>query len=115
MLPEDFVSDRAGARTIWRMVRAATAREIGPRLYTRNMRDAPEAAVARNLWPIVALLAAGSVVSHRVHRSGCQRPSPFSSASISPSNRVLASCSRRRPSALILPSSPHTTASSRAR
>jgi len=65
MLPEVFVSDRAGARAIGRMIRAGTARKIGPRLYTRNMRDAPEAVVASSLWPIVALLAPGTVVSHR--------------------------------------------------
>ena len=65
MLPEVFVSDRAGARAIGRMVRAGTARKIGPRLYTRNMRDAPEAVVVSSLWPIVALLAPGTVVSHR--------------------------------------------------
>ena len=65
LLPEVFVSDRAEARTIGRMVRAGGARKIGPRLYTRNMRDAPEAIVARSLWPIVALLAPGTVVSHR--------------------------------------------------
>ena len=65
MLPEVFVSDRAEAQAIGRMVRAGTARKIGPRLYTRNMRDAPEAVVASSLWPIVALLAPGTVVSHR--------------------------------------------------
>ena len=65
LLPEVFLSDRAEAKTIGRMVRAGTARKIGPRLYTRNMRDAPETIVASNLWPIVALLAPGTVVSHR--------------------------------------------------
>ena len=65
MLPQVFVSDRTGARASGRMVQAGTAHKIGPRLYTGNMLDAPEAVVARNLWPIVALLAPGTVVSHR--------------------------------------------------
>jgi len=64
-LPEVFLSDSQGSAAASRMVRAGTARKIGPRLYTRNMEDAPEAVVARNLWPIVALLAPGAVVSHR--------------------------------------------------
>lgn len=64
-LPEVFLSDRAGSAAASRMVKAGTARKIGPRLYTRNVLDAPEAVVARNLWPVVALLAPGAVVSHR--------------------------------------------------
>ncbi len=65
LLPEVFLSDSQGSAAAGRMVRAGTARKIGPRLYTRNMEDAPEAVVSRNLWPIVALLAPGAVVSHR--------------------------------------------------
>ena len=47
------------------MAKAGTARKLGPRLYTRNMTDPLEAIVSRNLWPIVAMLMPGSVVSHR--------------------------------------------------
>jgi len=50
---------------ISRGVKAGAVRKLGPRLYTRNMTDAPEAIVARNLWPVVALLMPGAVVSHR--------------------------------------------------
>lgn len=64
-LPEVFLSDRGASTTISRMVKAGTARKIGPRLYTRNTQDPPEAVIARNLWPVVALLAPGAVVSHR--------------------------------------------------
>lgn len=63
--PEVFLSDRAGSAAASRMVKAGTARKIGPRLYTRNMQDAPEAIVSRNLWQIAALLMPGAVVSHR--------------------------------------------------
>jgi hypothetical protein len=64
-LPEVFVSHREMSTTITRMVKRGAARKLGPRLYTRNMTDAPEAIVARNLWPIVAMLMPGAVVSHR--------------------------------------------------
>jgi hypothetical protein len=64
-LPEVFLSDRQGSAAASRMVRAGTARKLGPRLYTRNMQDAPETVVSGNLWRIVALLAPGAVVSHR--------------------------------------------------
>ena len=63
--PEVFLSGREGSQAASRMVRAGTARKLGPRLYTRNMQDAPEAIVSGNLWRIVALLAPGAVVSHR--------------------------------------------------
>ena len=63
--PEVFLSDSQGSAAASRMVRAGTARKIGPRLYTRSVTDDPRAVVARNLWPIVALLAPGAVVSHR--------------------------------------------------
>ena len=64
-LPEVFLSSRETSKAISRMVEAGTARKLGPRLYTRNMRDVPEEVVARNVWPIVALLVPGTVVSYR--------------------------------------------------
>lgn len=64
-LPEVFLSGRATSTIVSRLVQAGHARKIGPRLYTRNLVDAPEAIIARSLWPIVALLAPGAVVSHR--------------------------------------------------
>ena len=63
------------------MVRAGTARKIGPRLYTRNVLDAPEDVVARNLWPVVALLMPGAVVSHRTAFEN--RPAPDGSVFLS--------------------------------
>lgn len=64
-LPEVFLSDTDLSTAISRMVKAGSARKLGPALYTRNMKDTPEAIVSRNLWPIVRLLMAGAVVSHR--------------------------------------------------
>jgi hypothetical protein len=64
-LPEVFLSTRGQSTAISRMVKAGAARKIGPKLYTRNMKDRPDAIVSRNLWPIIAQLMPGSVVSHR--------------------------------------------------
>ena len=80
-LPEVFLSDTQTSATAGRMVRAGTARKIGPRLYTRNALDAPEEVVARNLWPIVALLMPGAVVSHRTAFEN--RPAPDGSVFLS--------------------------------
>ena len=59
------MSDRETSKAVSRMVQAGTVRKIGARLFTRNLTDMPERIVARNLWPIAALLAPGTVVSHR--------------------------------------------------
>lgn len=64
-LPEVFLSTRDTSADVSRAVKAGRARKLGPKLYTRNMVDAPEAIVSRNLWPIIGLLMPGSVVSHR--------------------------------------------------
>ena len=81
LLPEVFLSDREGSQAASRMVRSGTARKLGPRLYTRDMLDAPEAVVSRNLWRIVALLAPGAVVSHRTAFEN--RPAPDGSVFLS--------------------------------
>ncbi|MGH9437661.1 MAG: Fic family protein [Terriglobia bacterium] len=62
---EVILSDRGSSTVISRMVKAGLARKLGPKLYTRNMVDPLEAIVARNLWPIVAMLMPESIVSHR--------------------------------------------------
>ena len=80
-LPEVFLSDSATSQSIGRMVKERTVRKIGPKLYTRNMRDTPEAIVSRNLWPIVALLMPGTVVSHRTAFEN--RPAPDGSLFVS--------------------------------
>ena len=80
-LPEVFLSDRAASASVSRMVKNGTARKIGPRLYTRNMQNAPEMIVFRNLWRIVALLVLGTVVSHRTAFEN--RPAPDGSVFLS--------------------------------
>lgn len=48
-----------------RAVTAGLARKVGPRLYTGNMRDEPQAIIRRNIWQVISLLAPGSVISAR--------------------------------------------------
>src|SRR5665213_392612 len=64
-LPEVFLSTRGTSTDVSRRAKAGIARKLGPKLYTRNMIDAPENIVSRNLWPIIAMLMPGAVVSHR--------------------------------------------------
>lgn len=62
---EVFVSTSATSKAVARAVRDGKARKIGPRLYTTNLNDAPEAILRRNRWRVVDLLAPGSVVDFR--------------------------------------------------
>lgn len=64
-LPEAFVSNTDLSRLVSRAVRAGKLRKIGSRLYTRNLADAPEAVVRRNLWSVVAGYFPGAVVADR--------------------------------------------------
>jgi len=78
---EVILSDRASSVAISRLVKAGKARKLGPRLYTTNVTDAREAVVSRNLWPIVAMLMPGSVVSYRTAFEN--RPAPDGSVFLS--------------------------------
>jgi hypothetical protein len=51
--PEVFFSSTAISDAVGRAVRAGKARRLGPRLYTRNLHDAPEA-IARRHWAAIA-------------------------------------------------------------
>ena len=62
--PELFVSRSDIKREVNRAQALGLIRKLGPRLYTRNLLDAPEAVIRRHLWEVVAALApAGAVVS----------------------------------------------------
>lgn len=63
--PFIFVSDSGQSAEISRAAKSGHIRKIGPRLYTSNMKDAPEQLVRQNLWQILSLLLPGAVVSHR--------------------------------------------------
>lgn len=63
--PEAFVSDTSVSREVSRAVKAGRLRKLASRLYTRNLSDAPEAVVRRNLWNIVAGYFPGALVADR--------------------------------------------------
>ena len=64
-LPEAFVSHTAISGEVSRAVKAGTLRKLASRLYTKNLGDAPEDVVRRNLWTIVAGYFPGALVADR--------------------------------------------------
>lgn len=63
--PEVFFSDSTISDAVRSAVRNEKARRLGPRLYTRNMHEAPEAVTRRNWAPIAAGYFPGSVMTGR--------------------------------------------------
>jgi hypothetical protein len=64
-LPEVFVSTTALSAAVSRGVRRGELRQIGSKLYTKNLADAPEQIVRRHLWPLVGSYAPGALVADR--------------------------------------------------
>ena len=64
-LPEVFVSNAAIKAAVSRAVAKGSLRQIGPKLYTSNLIDAPEAIVRRHLWPLVAAYVPGALIVDR--------------------------------------------------
>ncbi|WP_158043509.1 Fic family protein [Skermanella pratensis] len=63
--PEAFVSTTATSVAVSRAVKAGKLRKLASRLYTRNLTDAPEVIVRRNLWQIVGGYFPGGLVADR--------------------------------------------------
>lgn len=64
-LPEVFVSNATIKAAVSRAVAKGSLRQIGPKLYTSNLADAPEAIVRRHLWPLVAAYVPGALIVDR--------------------------------------------------
>ena len=64
-LPEVFVSNAAIKAAVSRAVAKGSLRQIGPKLYTSNLIDAPEAIVRHHLWPLVAAYVPGALIVDR--------------------------------------------------
>jgi Fic/DOC family len=64
-LPEVFVSHAAIKTAVSRAVAKGALRQIGSKLYTSNLIDAPEAIVRRHLWPLVAAYVPGALIVDR--------------------------------------------------
>ncbi|OYX32893.1 MAG: hypothetical protein B7Y99_07975, partial [Caulobacterales bacterium 32-69-10] len=61
-LPEVFFSTTTLSDAVARARANGTVRQIGPRLYTKNLIDAPEQVIRRNLWPVVAAYAPEALI-----------------------------------------------------
>jgi hypothetical protein len=64
-MAEAFVSNAELAAAISRETKLGKLRKLASRLYTRNLKDAPEKIVQRNLWPLVAAYLPGSLIADR--------------------------------------------------
>jgi len=64
-LPEVFFSTTTLSDAVARARANGTVRQIGPRLYTKNLIDAPEQVIRRNLWPVVAAYAPEALIADR--------------------------------------------------
>jgi hypothetical protein len=73
-MPEVFVSNAELAPAVSREVKVGRLRKLGSRLYTRNLKEAPEKLVQRNLWPLVASYLPGALIADRTALEN--RPAP---------------------------------------
>ncbi|HYC96845.1 Fic family protein [Brevundimonas sp.] len=63
--PEVFVSTSETATAVSRAVRQGELRQIGSKLYTRNLVDPPEQIVGRHLWTLVGAYIPGALIADR--------------------------------------------------
>jgi hypothetical protein len=71
---EIFVSNAELAVEVSRGVKAGRLRKLGSRLYSRNLTEAPEKLVSRNLWQLIAAYLPDGLVSDRTALEN--RPAP---------------------------------------
>lgn len=64
-LPEVIVSSSSSTKIISRYLKEGKLRKLASRLYTRNLKDAPELIIKRNLWPIVGSYFPGALITDR--------------------------------------------------
>jgi fido (protein-threonine AMPylation protein) len=63
--PEVFFTTTESSRAVRSLLRQGKLRQLGPRLYTKNLTDPPVAVTRRNCWPIVAGYFPGAVIVDR--------------------------------------------------
>lgn len=64
-LPEVFVSSTELSGAVSRAVKEGSLRQIGPKVYTRNLRDPPEILIKRHLWPVISALVPEALIADR--------------------------------------------------
>ena len=63
--PEVFLSNEAIKKQVARELRKGTIRKIGPRLYSKNLKDSPEYIVKKHVWAIVSEYFIDGLVADR--------------------------------------------------
>lgn len=63
--PEVFVSTTETSTAVSRALAEGLLRQLGPKLYTRNLTEEPERLVRRNAWQIVAAYEPGALIADR--------------------------------------------------
>lgn len=64
-MPEVFASTTELSRVVSRALKAGTLRQIGPRVYTRNLQDPPEILIRRHLWPLLSSIMPEALIADR--------------------------------------------------
>lgn len=64
-LPEVFLSHVGMTHMISREMKKGKLRKIGPRLYTKNLKDIPEQIVKRHIWDIVSAYFPDGIIADR--------------------------------------------------
>ena len=73
-LPEVFVSTDDLSSAVSRALAQGELRQLGPRLYTKNLTDPPEAIVRRHLWTIIAAYAPDALIADRTALENAPAP-----------------------------------------
>lgn len=63
--PEVFLSHRQRTKQVAYAVKKGKIRKIGPRLYTTNLKDAPETLIKKHLWNLVSEYFPNGLISDR--------------------------------------------------
>ena len=64
-LPEVFVSRKEISSLVVREMKKGHLRKLAPRLYSKNLIEAPEKLIKRHLWSIIAALFPGALIADR--------------------------------------------------
>lgn len=69
-LPEVFVSNATRTKQIYRYVQGQKIKKIGPKLYTKNIKDEPSNIIKKHLWSIVAAYYPDGLIADRTALEG---------------------------------------------
>lgn len=64
-LPEVFVTSTGLSRAVSGGIKTGELRQLGPRVYTKNLSAPPETIIARHLWPLISQLLPGALIADR--------------------------------------------------